>query len=314
MPSVGIGNTNYASVPHAFVWNPITFPERSYIQTGQSGVVTIQNNIFFMSSATNLAGITGTYDDPSTAIRIKLDFSNSLPDDAWNSVVIRKNTFYHVPGTCVFVHDVYTNPSGLSNFTIGRNIFDQSVDFDETTEYLFSKRKYDETRVSNSSDISDISWNNYNLWYQGSGSITEGSNSTFYYADSNSTPQVQSYNDFSLDVDQPLDWDWISVAYVDPEKDLTTYSSASLGHNANSIEDFISNALSTHSTDGWSGAYGAEKVLEHIWAGFKPDNLDTNDYEQDYVGAVEFASSSPPIDGFTIGALKPAFHGHGLGF
>lgn len=313
MPSVGIGNTNYSAVPHAFVWNPIVFPEASYQRSGQSGVVNIQNNIFFVTSAVNLEGVTGAYDDSSTAIRIKLDFQNTLPETAWNNVIIRKNTFYHVPGTCVFVHDTYTTPNALVNFTIGRNIFDQSVDFSQTTEYLFSRRKYDENQPSTSSDVSDINWTNYNLWYSGSGAITEGTDSTFYYADANSLPLVQSYNDFALDTDLALDWDWISVAYVDPAKDLTTYSSASLGHSPN-VGDFISNALATHSANGWSSAYGAEQILQHIWNGFKPSNLDTNDYAEDYVGAVEFASSAPPLAGFTIGFIGPKFHGHGLGF
>lgn len=273
---------------------------------------TIKNNIFHLPSETNIQG-TPNFDADA-------DYSRYFPstfvwlDERTNGSVkasFTKNTLYTMPGSMFLAAG--SNPSDV--ITIDRNILQHETDFAPSNagELFYT---FENPFTGNFSEISSLNigdYNNYSLI-----GATDGSN----------IPSIKFETQLDLidTIDNPnsvdaYQWSFAkwkeetndlgtygTVGFITSARSIITYNGMSLGINQTQV-NFATTAISVHAS-GWSEAYSADRVNEHIRYAFTPVTLSETTYNNDYIGAVEFTSIGVTFASYFIN--RGSFSGYGI--
>lgn len=307
--SIGNINTSHYGTEHAWhIKTPKNF---------RSKKIQINNNIVYIPKSYAYGG-SPSYDAPSFATYPPYYpsasiFIDSTPTGLGSFINIQKNTFHNIPGSVV----IYASNNTSDDINIERNILDQEVTFtagtngDRTSQFFYS---FIDPFTTNTGDYLIPSYGgtlNFNVYNRSNATSDPNLNSDVHILTQNSSLDpfdltFQEWKDASSD-----DGIWKDIQYATSGRDLNLYAYDQLGFNTSAI-DFITNAISVLD-GGWSNAYSAENVLNYIRQGYVPTNLNKSDYNNDYVGAVEFTSSGTPS--FNVFYTKyTILHGFGRGY
>lgn len=273
----------------------------------------IQNNIFHYPDETNIQG-TNNFNADSPYNRfypscfVWLDERNS--GSIYASMTF--NTMYSLPGSMVIAAG--SNPS--DTFSINRNILQHDTDY--PLPFLAGELFYtfENPFTGNFSDIATLQvgqFNNYSVT-----GATEGDTRKSIKFETQTSLVDTPTNPNAIDA---FEWNFAewredtndlgtygSVDFITSARSIITYNGMSLGINQTQV-NFATTAISVHAS-GWSEAYSADRVNEHIRYSFTPTNLSEDTYGNDYIGAVEFSSIGTTFAAYYT--LSGSFFGFGV--
>ena len=262
----------------------------------------ISGNIF---SRENGYGFEATKNSVPLNSAIHFDKNNS----PYFNVNIEKNTFWSIPGMIISFSTENTNSS--SSITYYKNILDQEIDYlsgsfgSSASSYMYGFKDGFSNNFTNIWGPMNFGgatrrgiYNQRDLTNPPVGGMVLNFRPSFIYQNLGYAEwRALEASDFG---------DWVDVVYTDVPRSIAKYNSSQLAGSTSAIE-FASNAFADNDIS-WSTEYTVEEVLSYIRTGWQPTNLDQVDYNNDYVGAVEF-NFTPATTGF-----KPYFGNDGENF